>query len=142
MRAWGSAMLPARRNEMVAIDGRRVTRRQWAQWVGGAAVVAGGAAAAACTSAPSGSSQATKNHAPVTLQIYENPLFLWREDVGKEITDPFLAANPWLTLDGSVPAGDVREKFVATSAAGSPPDTYSANSSYVQTDVVDGLVIS
>ena len=127
---------------MVAIDGRRVTRRQWAQWVGGAAVMGGGAAAAACTPAPSGSSQAAKNHAPVTLQIYENPLFRWREDVGKEITDPFLAANPWLTLDGSVPAGDVREKFVATSAAGSPPDTYSANSSYVQTDFVDGLVIS
>jgi multiple sugar transport system substrate-binding protein len=62
--------------------------------------------------------------------------------VGKEITDPLLAANPWLTLDPSVPAGNVREKYIAASAAGSPPDTYSANSTDVQTDFVDGLGLS
>jgi ABC-type glycerol-3-phosphate transport system substrate-binding protein len=110
--------------------------------VAGAAAVMG-TAAAACSAGQSGANQAAgKSHAPVTIQIYENATFPWRQDVGKEITDPLLAANPWLTLDTSVPAGAVREKFIATSAAGSPPDSYSANCTDVQTDYVDGLALS
>jgi multiple sugar transport system substrate-binding protein len=128
---------------MVEMDARRVTRRRW---LGGAAALAGGAAAmatGACTPGPgTGGQTAARDHAPVTLQIYENPLFPWRDDVGKAITDPLLAANPWLALETSVPAGDVREKFVAASAADAAPDTYSANSSHTQTDFVDGLVVS
>jgi multiple sugar transport system substrate-binding protein len=102
-----------------------------------------GVLAAACVPlrAPdtSGGSQA---HPPVTLTIWENPLFKWREDVGKEITDQLLAANPWLALDSSVPAGDAREKFLAASSAGTPPDTYSGASRYGQQDLVDGVTVS
>ena len=116
-----------------------MTRRGWL--LGGAAALAGGAAVA-CSPGFSAGSSSTKSHAPVTIQIYENATFPWRQDVGKEITDTLLAANPWLTLDTSVPAGAVREKFIATSAAGSPPDTYSANCTDVQTDFVDGLGLS
>jgi multiple sugar transport system substrate-binding protein len=128
---------------MVEMAARRVTRRKL---LGGAAVLAGGAAATAtgaCAPGPgTGGQTAARDHPPVTLQMYENPLFPWRQDVGKAITDPLLAANPWLTLETSVPAGDVREKFVAASAADAAPDTYSANSSHTQTDFVDGLVVS
>lgn len=108
------------------------------------AAVAAGGVLAACgpirPAAPGG--QAARSRAPAAVQIWENARFRWREDVGKEITDPLLAANPWLTLDTTVPAGDAREKFVAASAAGAPPDAYSANSTHVQTDFVDGLVLS
>jgi multiple sugar transport system substrate-binding protein len=76
------------------------------------------------------------------LQIWENFRFRFREDVGKEITDPLLAANPWLTLQTDAPPGNLREKFVAASAAGSPPDTYNANSAEAQTDFVEGLTDS
>jgi ABC-type glycerol-3-phosphate transport system substrate-binding protein len=78
----------------------------------------------------------------VVLQIWENVRFRFREDVGKEITDPLLAANPWLTLQTDAPPGNLREKFVAASAAGSPPDTYNANSAESQTDFVEGLTDS
>src|SRR5919201_150654 len=115
---------------IAAIAGQKVTRRQWIGGITraiGTAALLGSAITGACSSPQPGSAPATKTHAPVTLQIYENALFPWRQDVGKAITDPLLAANPWLTLDTSVPAGDIREKFVAASAAGSPPDTYNAN---------------
>ncbi len=41
----------------------------------------------------------------MTLQLWESPRFKWREGVGKEITDPLLAQNPWLTLETSTPPG-------------------------------------
>src|SRR6516225_7876762 len=97
--------------------GRTVTRRRW---LSEAAALAGGGAAVACSPRRpgDGAGQASgKAPAPVTIQIYENPLFPWKDDVGKTIVAPLLAANPWLTLDTSVPAGDVREKFVAATAA-------------------------
>src|SRR5688500_4984087 len=122
-----------------AMRGQKVTRRRW---MGGTTALLGSVVMACAPGEPGGGPTTSKNHPPVTLQIYENSLFRWREDVGKAITDPLLAANPWLTLDTSVPAGDIREKFVATSAAGAPPDTYNANSSHTQTDFVDGLVLS
>src|SRR4029079_9061219 len=122
------------------MSGHSITRRRW---IGGTTAFLGSTIVAACSSPqPGGGQPANKAHAPVTIQIYENPTFPWRQDVGKTITDPLLASNPWLTLDTSVPAGAVREKFIATSAAGSPPDTYSANCTDVQTDYVDGLAIS
>lgn len=119
--------------------GQKVTRRRW---MGGTTALLGSVGMACAPGEPGGGPTTAQNHPPVTLTIYENALFRWREDVGKAITDPLLAANPWLTLDTSVPAGDIREKFVATSAAGAPPDSYNANSSFVQTDFVDGLVLS
>jgi ABC-type glycerol-3-phosphate transport system substrate-binding protein len=120
--------------------GSSFTRRRWLR---AAAALVGGAAAVACAPGRPGDAQtAGKAHAPVTIQIYENPIFPWKDDVGKTIVAPLLAANPWLTVDTSVPAGDVREKFVAATAADAAPDTYSANSSFTQTDFVDGLVVS
>jgi multiple sugar transport system substrate-binding protein len=96
------------------------------------ATLAGGAAVAgaACGAAPGGTAGQQAGAAPspargpYTLQIWEHALFKWREDVGKEITDPLLAANPWLTLE-VVPAANDRTKYLAAAAAGSAPDIYS-----------------
>src|SRR5688500_18404470 len=79
--------------------------------------------------------------APVTLVIWENALFKWREDIGKQFTDALMAANPWLTLETSVPAGDAHDKFLAASAAGTAPDIYSSGSYWAQQDLVDGVTI-
>jgi multiple sugar transport system substrate-binding protein len=74
--------------------------------------------------------------------VWENSRFKWREDVGKAITDPLLAEHPWLTLDSSLPAGNAHEKFLAASAGGTPPDTYSSGSYWAQQDLVDGVAVS
>ncbi|HEX2184240.1 MAG TPA: extracellular solute-binding protein, partial [Chloroflexota bacterium] len=121
------------------------TRRLVLQLGAGAAGV--GAAAACTAGQPAGSSQDTSGaqrpaQRPVTLQVWEHSLFKWREDVGQQITDPLLAANPWLTLDVSVPAGNAWEKFQASSAAGTPPDTYTQAGYWAQQDLVDGHTIS
>src|SRR5262245_47830755 len=118
---------------------------KWSRrWLFGQAGVWAGlaGAATACGSsgggpAPGGSPAAA--HPPVTLTIWENARFKWKEDVGKEITDPLLAANPWLSLETSVPTGDAREKFLAASSAGTPPDSYSNGSYWAQQDLVDGV---
>src|SRR5438093_587720 len=106
---WFAHERSARRGESkMEMSGQRVTRRQW---VGGTAALFGGTMVAGCGPLQAGGGQpANKAHAPVTIQVYENPTFPWRQDVGKAITDPLLAANPWLTLDTSVPAGAVRDK--------------------------------
>ena len=105
-----------------------------------AALAAGGVAAAACGIGPQGSGEAvqTKSHAPVTITIWQNTLFPWRSDVGKEITDPLLAENPWLTIDASTPAGNIQEKFMTAAAGGTPPDSYTNGDYQVQQDFVDG----
>jgi multiple sugar transport system substrate-binding protein len=74
--------------------------------------------------------------------VWENPRFKWREDVGKEITDPLLAQHAWLTLETSTPPGALQEKFLTAAAAGTPPDTYSGGSLGAQQDFVDGATIS
>jgi multiple sugar transport system substrate-binding protein len=126
---------------MTVIGSVRASRRQ-VLFSGGALAATGFAAACgAGQSAPSGSANTTsaKAHAPVTLQVWENVTFKWRESVGKEITDPLLAANPWLTLETTpLPQGNPQEKFMAAAAAGTPPDTYSTGSYQVQQDFVDG----
>jgi multiple sugar transport system substrate-binding protein len=108
----------------------------------GAGAAAGAALAAACGVGQGASGQATrqvgKNHAPVKLTIWEHALFPWRKDVGKEITDPLLAENPWLTIDSSTPAGNIQEKFMTAAAAGTPPDAYTNGDYQVQQDFVDG----
>ena len=73
--------------------------------------------------------------------IWENALFKWREDIGKQFTDALLAANPWLTLETSVPAGDAHDKFLTASAAGAAPDIYPSGSYWAQQDLVDGVTI-
>src|SRR5262245_9031152 len=118
--------------------GTSLSRRRWLTAAAGL-----GGAAAACNptgpAAPAG--QTGKAHAPVTLTVWQHPLFAWRDDVGKEITDPLLAANPWLTIDavelvgGGGGAG--REKVLAAAAGGTPPDTYTSGSYWDQQDFVD-----
>ena len=109
----------------------------------GAGAAGAGMLAAACGSGQSaGTDSANKSHAPVTLQVWENPRFLWRESVGKVITDPFLAANPWLTLESSVPAGAVPEKIRVVAAGGTPPHIFSGSPYTAQQDLLDGIIIS
>lgn len=110
--------------------------------LGGALGGVGVLAAACGPFRASETADGSKGHPPVTLQIWENTLFKWREDIGKEITDQLLAANPWLTLENSLPAGDQREKFLAASSAGTPPDTYSGATRNGQQDLIDGVTIS
>jgi hypothetical protein len=130
------------------MDTQRITRRRWTQTAGAlcGAALSGSAALGACAPGQSGGERgggaASLARASATVQVYENAFFPWKADVGQTITAPLLAAHPWLTLETSVPAGDVREKFIAAAAADAAPDTYSANSSFVQTDFVDGLVVS
>jgi multiple sugar transport system substrate-binding protein len=75
--------------------------------------------------------------------VWSNRVFPWREDVGKEITDPLLAANPWLTLE-DVPAGGAqslspdRTKFLAAAAGGTAPDIYSGGTRLAQDDFLVG----
>ena len=76
------------------------------------------------------------------MQFWALPTWQWREDVGKEITDPLLATNPWLTLDIQYPAGNLMEKFLTASAGGSPPDIYSGGSYWDQQVFVDGATRS
>src|SRR6266542_2712614 len=123
---------------MDTATGRILSRRRLARNT--AALAATGVAAAACGIGPqsTGGSMATKNHAPVTLTIWEHALFPWRNDVGKDITDPLLAENPWLTIDSSTPAGNIQEKFMTAAAAGTPPDAYTNGDYQVQQDFVDG----
>ncbi|HEX2185009.1 MAG TPA: extracellular solute-binding protein, partial [Chloroflexota bacterium] len=110
---------------------------------GGAGILAPLLLACGGAGQPSGAGTSPAGRkAPVTLQIWENPRFRWREGVGKAITDPLLEANPWLTLDAQVPAGVAQEKFLAASAAGTAPDTYSQGSLGAQQDFVDGVTIS
>jgi multiple sugar transport system substrate-binding protein len=119
------------------VSGRRCTRRRCIY--GGTALAAAAAACGQPGPAAQTGGEAGRSRAPATLAVWEDARFKWREDVGKEITDPFLAVNPWLTLETSVPAGDAREKFAAAAAAGSPPDIYSSGSHWTQQDLVDGL---
>src|SRR5262245_11695631 len=111
----------------------RVTRRTVLR-TGGALAL--GAAACAGPPAqrgePGDRAEPAKARAPVTLVVWENSRFKWRDDVGKAITDPLLAEHPWLTLDSSLPAGNAHEKFLAASAGGTPPDTYSSGSYWAQ----------
>lgn len=111
---------------------------------GGLALTA--AACGAAQSSPGGAgdaaTQAGKTRPPVTLQIWENPRFKWRDGVGKEITDPLLAQSPWLTLESSTPTGAFQEKVVAAAAAGTPPDTYNGASYSGQQDLIDGITRS
>ena len=97
------------------------------KYLGGAAATLGGLLAAACgeptvryvgqpqagpagPAGPQGPKGATgaqgaqgaagvTGMAPVQLRIGMGSRFHWGEDVGKEITDPLLAANPWLSFD-------------------------------------------
>jgi multiple sugar transport system substrate-binding protein len=112
--------------------------------LGGTGATAVALLAAACdTTRPGGGpAPAAQNKAPYTLQVWENARFKWREDIGKEITDPFLAANPWLTLDSTLPAGVIRDKFLAAAAAGTPPDIYSGGSLQATEDFLLGTTIS
>jgi multiple sugar transport system substrate-binding protein len=116
-----------------------VSRRRW---LGGAAALAG-PALAACSSGATGPGPAGGAHAPVTITIWHHPLFPWRADVGKEITDPLLAANPWLTLESTELIGGGgnagREKVLAATAAGSPPDSFTSGYTDTQ-DFMDGVV--
>jgi multiple sugar transport system substrate-binding protein len=82
-----------------------------------------------------------KARAPYTLEVWEDRRFKWREDVGKEITDPLLAANPWLTLD-SLPATNDRTKFLAAAAAGTAPDIYSGGTLQATEDLLLGATVS
>jgi multiple sugar transport system substrate-binding protein len=75
------------------------------------------------------------------VQVWEHALFKWREDVGKQLTDPLLAANPWLTLE-TVPAANDRTKYLAAVAAGSAPDTYSGGTLQATEDFLLGATIS
>jgi ABC-type glycerol-3-phosphate transport system substrate-binding protein len=120
-----------------------LTRRRW---LGGAAALAGPALAACETGGPgAGTGPAGKTHAPVTVTIWHHPLFPWRADVGKEITDPLLAENPWLTLDSTELIGGGgnagREKVLAASAAGAPPDSFTSGYTDTQ-DFMDGVVLN
>lgn len=112
----------------------------------GAAGAAAGIVAAACgplqpTRGPAASPAAQQAKAPYTLQVWEHAFFKWREDVGKEITDPLLAANPWLTLE-IAPAANDRTKFLAAAAAGTPPDTYSGGTLQATEDLLLGATVS
>ena len=123
----------------IAPPNHPLSRRRLLRGSGAGALLGAGALAAACggSAAPSGPA-AVKNHAPVTITLWQNSLFPWRDDVGKEITDPLLAANPWLTIDASTPAGNIQEKFMTAAAAGTPPDAYTNGDYQVQQDFVDG----
>jgi hypothetical protein len=115
----------------------RVSRKQFLRAAGGLA----SAFLAGCGLLERCGRSAVRNQAarsPVTLVIWENSLFKWREDIGKQITDPLLAANPWLTLDSAVPTRDGREKLLAVSASGSAPDIYPSGSHWVQQDLGEG----
>jgi multiple sugar transport system substrate-binding protein len=127
-----------------AVEAATGTRRGVLRGTGAAAATlalaacgqAGGSGGASGQAPPAAASR------PVTLQVWENPRFRWREGIGKEITDPLLAQNPGLTLETSTPPGNVQEKFLAASAAGTAPDTYSGGSLQAQQDFVDGATIS
>ena len=112
----------------------------------GAGTGAAALLAAACGAGPTTSSGTTQQgntaRTPVTLTVWENARFRWSEGAGKEITDALKVAHPWLTIDGSVPAGNAQEKFLAAAAAGTPPDTYNQGSYWAQQDFVDGATIS
>jgi ABC-type glycerol-3-phosphate transport system substrate-binding protein len=104
---------------------------------------------AACATSQSGPAntpatviaQLAKAQTPVTLQFWEHPTWSWSTGVGKEIAAPLLAANPWLKLENP-PSGQNRSNFLAATAAGTPPDMYSAGGYWTQTDFVDGATMS
>ena len=114
------------------------------RWLGGAAALAG-AALAGCDGAAGGTGPAGRSHQPVTVTIWHHPLFPWRADVGQEITDPLLAANPWLTLESTELIGGGgnagREKVLAAAAAGAPPDSFTSGYTDTQ-DFMDGVVLN
>jgi len=110
--------------------------------VGGGAVLLAAACAGGAGQPGGSASGGAKARTPVTLQIWENARHKWREGVGKELTDPLLAANPWLTLETSIPAGNAREKVLAAAAGGTPPDSYTTGSYITQQDFVDGVATS
>ena len=118
-----------------------LSRRQLA---GGAAALVG-TALAACMPGESGTGPVGKAHAPVTITIWHHPLFPWRADVGKEITDPLLEANPWLTLESTELIGGGgnagREKVLAATAAGSPPDSFTSGFTDTE-DFMGGVVLN
>jgi ABC-type glycerol-3-phosphate transport system substrate-binding protein len=122
---------------------RRVLRRPFLAGLGalaaaGTATVLGACAGLSGQTPAGGGREAQK---PATIQVWAEPHYPWREGVGKEITDPLLAANPWLTLDASVPTGNPHEKFLAAAAGGTPPDVYSPGSYWTQQDFVDGATL-
>lgn len=122
---------------------RRVLGGAWmAPGAGALLAAACGAGQSSLLGAAQQGSPANQVRPPVTLMVWENARFRWREGASKEITDTLLAANPWLTLDASVPAGNAQEKFLAASAGGAPPDTYNGGSYWAQQDFVDGATIS
>ena len=118
-----------------------VSRRRWLM---GAAAMAG-TTLGACNAGETGGGPVGKSHAPVTITIWHHPLFPWRADVGKEITDPLLAANPWLTLESTELIGGGgnagREKVLAAPAAGAPPDSFTSGYTDTQ-DFMDGVVLN
>ena len=87
----------------------------------GAATVLAGACGVSGGPAAPATPPAAPARAPYTLQVWDHTLFRWREDVGKAITDPLLAANPWLTIE-PLPGANDRTKFLAA-AAGAPRPT-------------------
>ena len=137
------------------------------KYLGGAAATLGGLLAAACgeptvryvgqpqagpagPAGPQGPKGATgaqgaqgaagvTGMAPVQLRIGMGSRFHWGEDVGKEITDPLLEANPWLSFD-LIPSYNLN-KFRTEAAGGAPPDVYSSGSYWAQEDYVLGLTI-
>ena len=138
-------MVWAEQTERLAPRARAWSRRAMlGVGTGTAALLAAACGAQAGSGAGAGQQTAPKTPArvPVTLQVWENPRFKWRDGFGKGLTDTLLAANPWLTLETSVPAGNAQQKFLAAAAADTPPDTYSAGSYWNQQDFVDGATAS
>ncbi|MGH2353684.1 MAG: ABC transporter substrate-binding protein, partial [Chloroflexota bacterium] len=125
----------------------RLSRRRLVLGAGAGALSVAGAACGA-TKEPAGGSAApttvtaARARTPVTIQVWESSRFKWREGIGKEITDPLLAQNAWLTLETSTPPGNLQQKFLAAAAGGSPPDVYSGGSYWAQQDFVDGATVS
>ena len=124
---------------------RPLSRRSLATRVAGPAAAGALTAVAAACASPSGpgasATQPAAAKAPYTVTVWEHALFKWREDVGKEITDPLLAANPWLKIE-TTPAANDRTKYLASAAAGTAPDTYSGGTLQATEDFLLGATSS
>ena len=118
---------------------RTITRRQW---MGGTAALLGSAVASACDPAQTGSVPARIPHAGDPPDLREPDLSL---ATGRGQGDNRSAARGEPLADaGCVGSRGQRAREVhrRPAAAEAPPDSYSANSTDVQTDFVDGLGLS
>jgi multiple sugar transport system substrate-binding protein len=106
-----------------------------------AATSARATSSATASSAAVSGTTAAQSGAPagqgVALQVWQETLLPFDKDVGQQLTAPWLAANPGLSLQ-TLPNGNNQDKFLAAAAGGVPPDLFSTGSWEVQSDYVDG----